>query len=44
MAKLKAMNSTAVVDVPGGLVDRYVAAGWVKVQPPKPKVEKKSEK
>ncbi|MBM7847466.1 hypothetical protein JOE65_000694 [Arthrobacter roseus] len=36
MAKLKAPNSTAVVDVPDELVGRYEAAGWVAVKEPKP--------
>lgn len=42
MAKLTVPNSTAVVDVPDELVDRYTAVGWVEQKPKK--AEKKSEK
>lgn len=42
MAALTPPFSTATVDVPDGLVDRYVAAGWKRVgleQPVEPEPE-----
>ena len=33
MAALTPPFSTATVDVPDGLVDRYVEAGWKRVEP-----------
>jgi hypothetical protein len=33
VAKLTAPNSTAVIDVPDELVERYTAAGWVAEKP-----------
>jgi hypothetical protein len=34
---LNAPNSTATVDVPQELVERYEAAGWTQAEKPKPK-------
>lgn len=34
MAALTPPFSTATVDVPDGLVDRYVEAGWKRLDPP----------
>ena len=33
MAKLTAPNSTAVIDVPDELVERYTVAGWTAEKP-----------
>ena len=33
MAKLTLANSTAVIDVPDELVERYTAAGWTAEKP-----------
>jgi len=33
MAKLTVPNSTAVIDVPDELVERYTAAGWTADKP-----------
>ena len=33
MAKLTSPSSTAVIDVPDELVERYTAAGWVAEKP-----------
>lgn len=45
MAVLTPPFSTAAVDVPEGLVDRYVEAGWKRVEPEKrgPGCPKKTE-
>lgn len=37
MAALTPPFSTATVDVPDGLVDRYVEAGWKRVESESPK-------
>lgn len=36
MAELRSPFDGAVIDVPDGLVDRYVASGWVKGEAQKP--------
>lgn len=37
MVALNPPSSRSVVQVPEGLVDRYEAAGWTKVEQPKPR-------
>ncbi len=44
MARLTTSSSTAVIDVPDELVERYVAAGWTKVEPKAAKPAAKSSK
>lgn len=44
MTILNAPNSTATVDVPKELVERYEAAGWTQVEKPKRQVKKSDEK
>jgi hypothetical protein len=44
VARLTAPNSTAVIDVPDELVERYTAAGWVAEKPKATRAAKRDEK
>lgn len=40
MTVLNAPDSTATIDLPEELVERYEQAGWTKVEKPKPTAKK----
>lgn len=44
MARLTSSSSTAVIDVPDELVERYTAAGWVAEKPKATPRTKRDEK
>ena len=44
MARLSQANSTAVIDVPDELVEKFTAAGWVEAKPAKAEPKRRASK